>query len=674
MPPVDDPALTFAVALAAGIIAQSVAIHLRVPGIVLLLATGVLLGPDLLGVVRPDALGDGLRMIVGLAVAVVLFEGGLSLNIRQLRTQARTIRRLVTVGALVTAALAAVAARLCMGWAWSTSILFGTLVIVTGPTVITPLLRRIRVQRRVGTILEAEGVMIDPIGAIVAVVALEVVLATAPGEAAADLLGFPGRFAVGGGLGLVGGALIGLLLHYEGIVPEGLENVFTLALVLALYKVSEATLPESGILAAVVAGMVVANLETRLKRELKEFKEQLTVLLIGLLFVLLAADVRIAQVTALGWPAAATVLALMLVVRPLDVAVSTWGSDLSWRERTFLSWIAPRGIVAAAVASLFAQGLDRHGREGGPELLAMVFLVIAATVVVQGGTAGLVARWLGLRRDEAQGFLLIGANPVARAVARALVAEGEEVVLVDTNAAEAQAAQQEGLRVVYGNANEERTLLQADVEARRGFVAVTPNEAVNLLLADRARNRHGVSKAYVALRHRRLGVQEEQVREVGASLLFGVPLEMAQWGHELVHGDAVVEAWRLVHPRGDRAGPVGDGTTDVGEGEAEEGAPEDGTADAPAEGGLTGEPSPDWSLPRDFPILPLVLARGRSAAPVDETVTPREGDRVHFAWLRRHDRRARAWLRREGWEPDLAPAASETGDGAEREEAGSRSG
>lgn len=640
-----DPALTVTLALAAGIVAQSLAQHLRVPGIVLVLAAGVLLGPDVAGVVRPEALGEGLTMIVGLAVAVVLFEGGLSLNLSELRREARTIRRLISIGALVTALGATLAARLFMGWTWQVSALFGTLVIVTGPTVITPLLRRIRVTRHLRTILEAEGVLIDPVGAIVAVVALEVVVATGAQETASGLLGLPFRFGVGLGMGFVGGWLIGLLLRYERVVPEGLENVFTLALVLALFETSEAVLAESGILTVAIAGMVVANMETRVQRELKEFKEQLTVLLVGLLFVLLAADVRVSEVVALGWPAVATVVALMLVVRPLNVVISAAGSELGVRDKLFLSWVAPRGIVAAAIASLFAQSLEAHGMAGGQPLLAMVFLVIAATVVVQGATTGVVARLLGVRRPENHGFILVGANAVGRALGCALREEEADVVLIDTNAAEAQAAEQQGLRVVYGNANDERTLLQADIEARRGFVAITPNEGVNLLLADKARNHYRVPRCFVALLHRRLGVQDTQVRELGASILFGVPVDMEQWAHELLQGTAVVEAWRFTG----HEGTVGRGR-DPGRG-----------SDAPraaGEGSLTGEPKQAWALPEAFPVLPMVLTRGRRVEPTDDTLSPREGDRVHFAWLERHDADVREWLAREGWEPAERPAGA----------------
>lgn len=615
-----DPALTVSIALAAGIVAQSLARHLQIPGIVVLLAVGVLLGPDVADVVRPSSLGEGLHMIVGIAVAVVLFEGGLNLNLGRLRREARTIRRLVTVGAVVTALGGGLAAWAFMGWDWRTALLFGTLVIVTGPTVVTPILRRIRVKQNVSTILEAEGVLIDPIGAIIAVVALEAVIATTTPGAELGLLGLPQRLGVGLLMGAVGGLVIGLLLRFPALVPEGLENVVTLALVLALFELSDAILAESGIMAAAVAGLVVGNMENPLERELKEFKEQLTVLLIGLLFVLLAADVRVADVVALGWPGLATVVALVLLVRPLDVVVSTVGSNLDTRERAFLAWMAPRGIVAAAVASLFGQRMADHGMAGGEELVALVFLVIAVTVLVQGVLTGMVASRLGLRRRENRGYLLVGANAVGRALAKVLESGGEEVVLVDSNAAECQAAEAQGLRVVFGNANQERTLLQADVDGRRGLVTVTPNGGVNLFLVREVGERHSVSERYVALPPQ-AGIGPDQVHAAGAGVLFGVRADMEEWIHRLLHGTAVLQRWRY---RGEGRARLDPGREDGG--------------------------GPGQNV-----LLPLAVERSGRVGPVDDAVDLRNGDIVHFAWARSQAAVARRWLEEGDWVPEEAP-------------------
>ena len=549
----NGPAITFAVALAAGVLAQSLGIRLRIPGIVLLLLTGVLLGPDVLNVVQPNQLGTGLEIIVGMSVAVILFEGGLNLQIDRLRGEALTIRRLITLGAMVTAVGAMLAAHAFMGWEWPVALLFGTLVIVTGPTVITPLLRRVRVNRKVKTILEAEGVLIDPIGAIAAVVVFEIVVtSTTASSAALTLLGLPGRLVFGGVAGLIGGVVIGVTLR-RAIVPDNLINVFTLALVIALYELCETVLPESGIMAAPIAGMVVGNMHHRLKRELNEFKEQLTVMLVGLLFVLLAANVRVAEVVALGAGGVYTVLALMFIVRPAVVALSTTNSGLAIRERAFIGWLGPRGIVAAAVASLFAERLSADNAELGIELRALVFFVIAATVIVQGGLSPLVARVLGVREPEDNGWIIIGANPLARLLARLLARGGEEVVMIDTSAQEARVAQAEGLRVMLGNAGNEATLLRAGIESRRGVIALTTNEGINLLLARRATEMFQSGESLIAL-NKGGNVLSEQVEERGKRVLFGQPIEIQTWNHRLSHQTLRIEAWRLGTEEGAEGG------------------------------------------------------------------------------------------------------------------------
>lgn len=634
------PALTVAVALASGMLTQVAARHLEVPGIVLLLLVGVLLGPEVAGVLRPETLGSALEVLVGMSVAVILFEGGLSLSVDRLRREAATIRRLITVGALLTAVGGALAARLLMGWSWKLAVPFGTLVVVTGPTVINPLLRRVPVRRNVGTILEGEGVLLDALGAVVAVVALEVVLAATAAEAATGLLaGLPGRLLVGAGLGVSGGFVLGLLLKYERIVPEGLENIFTLSLVLALFEVSEAILPETGVMTAAVAGLVVGNMDTGVHDELKEFKEQLTVLLIGLLFVLLAATVELRDVVGLGWPGVATVAVLALVIRPLNVLVSTAGSDLTGRERAFLAWLAPRGIVAAAVASLFARWLAEEGVPGGAELQALVFLVIAVTVVVQGGLVGPVASALGVRREGDQGWAVVGANPLGRALGRALrAAGGEEVVMVDSSAPEAQAAEGEGFPVVFGNAAEERTLRRAEAGLRRGVVAVTPNQAVNLLVASAARTRLDAARIAVGLSSRIREIREEQVARAGGSVLFGEPVDLEYWIHGFRQGRLDLGRWRYDEPARDPDGRILSPRTEAG-------------------------------------VLPLVRARAGRPEPVDDGTRVEEGDSVYFAWPYARGGRAGEWLSERGWRPWPAaagPGAEERAPGDRRRESRSR--
>jgi len=531
----DSPDLTLAIALVAGIVGQSVATHLRLPGIVLLLGLGVVLGPDVLGVVRPEVLGDSMGSLVGFAVAVILFEGGMNLHVPRLRQAGRVIQRLITVGALVTGIGATLAARYVMLWEWGLSLVFGALLTVTGPTVVTPLLKRLRVKKKVATILEAEGVLIDPIGAIGAYVVYEAVIH--PGEGA-WVLSLPDvllRLGAGAAFGVVGGWTISRVLKVKGLIPHELANVFTLTAVLAIFQISESFLHESGIAAVTIAGMAVRFLGTPVERELLEFKEQLTVMLIGLLFVLLAADVRLAEVQALGWRGVAVVVLLMAVVRPINVLVSTIGSDVTWQKRAFMAWMAPRGIVAAAVASLFSSGLAAQGVPNAGDLRALTFLVIAGTVVTAGLTGGFVASLLGLRRTVDRGWVILGAHGLARRMAEVLQASGEEVVLVDTNPDACSEAEEAGLRVLHANALKEGTLARTEIDTRRGALGLTRNEEVNYLFLQHVRLEARLKHLYAALGDHRSGVTAEMVHGIDASSLFG-GVDVERWEHRVEVG------------------------------------------------------------------------------------------------------------------------------------------
>ncbi|MEM1245144.1 MAG: cation:proton antiporter [Acidobacteriota bacterium] len=539
-----SPSVTVALALALGMIGQVAAQHLRVPGIVILLVLGVVAGPDVLAVVQPGTLNGALQLLVGFAVAIILFEGGMSLNLNQLRREARSIRQLVTLGSLVTAVGGACAARLILGWDWPPSFLFGTLVIVTGPTVINPLLRRIRVDRKLSTVLEAEGVFGDAIGAIVAVVALEIVLSPSREGVASSLGGFFYRFGLGAAFGLGAGLLIAALVRSDRWIPHEHRNTFTLGLVLASYQLSEALMHESGIVTVTIAGFTLGNTSAAKElRSIREFKEELTVMFIGMLFVLLAADVRLSEVQALGWRGLLTVAALMFVVRPLNIAVGTWRAGFNWRERAFLSWMAPRGIVAAAVASLFAYEMSHAGIEGGKSLRALVFLVIAVTVTLQGLSGGLVARLLRVRPPAPSGFAILSANGLSRALASVLKAEGKEVLLIDSNPENCSAAEKEGYRVLYGSGLDENVLRRAHLEDRESCIGLTANDGVNFAFARYAHTEARVPGVWVALQKASRSVTAQMVERLGGRVLFGEPRNIHFWSHCLRRGAAAIEKW-----------------------------------------------------------------------------------------------------------------------------------
>ena len=542
------PSFTFALALSAGVVAQLIAGHLRVPGIVPLLAAGVILGPDGLGLVLPRSLGEGLFSLVSLAVAVILFEGGLTLDLRRLRREGSAIRRLVTVGALVTATGGALAAGSIMGWSPRLSILFGTLVIVTGPTVIRPLLRNVPLRPRLATVLEAEGLLIDPVGAIVAVVALEVVLTPGLDSFTSGLLGLVYRLGFGTGAGLAFGFAIVGVLRTRRAIPEGLENLFVIGTVLVSFEVCEAVLSESGILAVTVAGMVVGNMETRVRQELGEFSEHLTMGLIGILFVLLAADVRISDVTALGWPGLATVAVLAFIVRPVGVALCTTGSELDLRDKVFLSWVAPRGVVAAAVASLAAAFLDESGIPGGTEIRALVFLTIAFTVVVQGGTGALVARMLGVRQPGRDAIVILGAEELGFALGDVLREDGGQVIFADINPGHCRAAQERGFPVVYGDALELRTLARMRLERAKAVIGLTANNEVNHHFVGEARDEFGVRDGYVAVNRGSGEVTSRIVEKQESRVLFDGPKDVERWHVRFRHGQVTVRQFRYREP------------------------------------------------------------------------------------------------------------------------------
>jgi len=539
----NNPAFTIAIALAMGMIVQSVARHIKIPGIVLLLACGVLLGPDVINIIRPDLLGEALPMLVGFAVAVILFEGGMNLRINRLRREGRTIRQLISIGALVTAVGGTLTTKILLHWDWNTAILFGILVIVTGPTVITPLLRRIKLRQSVATVLEAEGILLDAIGAIVAVVALEVVVSPSGYTLLASPFMILGRLLVGGMLGIIGGFIMAWLLGIRKLVPEGLENVFTLSLVFALFQISNVLSHESGIVAVTIAGMVVGNRKTIVRRELMEFKEQMTVMLIGMLFILLAADVRLSAVQSLGSGGLYTVIILMFVIRPLNIFFGTINSNLKSKQKILLAWIAPRGIVAAAVASYFAIELEKNGMDGS-QLRAMVFLLIAATVLSAGLTGGFVAKLLGLKRQSDHGWVILGANAVGRELARALKKGGEDVVMIDANPSLCRLAEKEELKVIYGNALEESVLLRAEIDIRKGAIGLSENEEVNMLFAKRAKEVGKVPETFISIKRDDESVTAEMVAEVDGNIPFGRARDLEKWSVWIRH--AQVETYKLI--------------------------------------------------------------------------------------------------------------------------------
>jgi NhaP-type Na+/H+ or K+/H+ antiporter len=469
----------------AGVTAQVLGEYAKVPSIIFLLIFGVALGSDGLGLLHPQDLGVGLEVIVALSVALILFEGGLSLELSELGQVSTSLRNLVTFGIFITLIGGGMAAHWLGEFPWSLAFLYASLVVVTGPTVINPLLRQVKVDRKVATLLEGEGVLIDPVGAILAVVVLDIILNgdTDPTFVVGGLIV---RLGIGTAIGGVGGGVIGLFLKRASFLSEDLRNLVVLGGLWGLFGLAQTIRGESGLMATVVAGIVVRSLSVPDERLLRRFKGQLTVLAVSVLFILLAADLSIASVFALGWGAVLTVLVLMVVVRPLNVWACTRTSDLNWRQKLFLGWVAPRGIVSASVASLFAILLTERGISGGDAIKALVFLTIIMTVLVQGLTAGVFARWLGLTDIKAVGAVIVGCSPLSLLVARLIKENGDPVMLIDTDETACEAAQQEGIDVIVSSALDRDALEKAGLMRAGTFLAMTKNGEVNAVVAQRA--------------------------------------------------------------------------------------------------------------------------------------------------------------------------------------------
>ncbi|WP_298219784.1 sodium:proton antiporter [Halothiobacillus sp.] len=484
-----------------GIGAQWLAWRLKVPAILFLLGIGLFLGP-VTGLLDPNALlGDLLFPFVSLAVSVILFEGALTLQFKELKGVGSAVWLLVTLGAFVTWVIASYAAYYFVGLEPLMAALFGAIVIVTGPTVIVPLLRIVRPSAKVSTLLRWEGIIIDPIGAVVAVLVFEYILMRAtPQHADAGLTAIilPFLQLIGAGLllGLAGGYLLGLILRRHWL-PEYLINVFVLATVLAVFTLSSVLAHDSGLIAVTAMGILLANMRGVPLTDILHFKESLTILFISGLFILLAARIEPAMFSSIGFGALLVLLAVQFVAQPAKVWISTIGSGLNWREKLLTAWIGPRGIVAAAISGLFAIQLDQHGVSGAEVLVPLTFIIIFGTVVTASLTARPLANYLGVAQPEDKGVLMVGINVFSRMLAHALRKHGYRVILTDSNYADFRIARMEGLETFYGNAVSQAAERRLDLVGIGRLFAVSGVPEMNNLAAIRYRHEFGAANIYV---------------------------------------------------------------------------------------------------------------------------------------------------------------------------------
>ena len=478
-----------------GILAQWFAWKFKIPAILPLILIGLLVGPIAAEFLSDDGTkwiepiwngkeglfpGESLFYFVSLAISIILFEGGLTLKMSEIKNVGPVITKLITLGSLVTFFGAALAAYFIFNLSWQISYLFSALIIVTGPTVITPILRNIPLKKDVSTVLKWEGILIDPIGALVAVLVFEFISVDAGGEFTKTALIEFGKIVLFGfTFGFTFAHALNFIINKKW-VPHYLLNVFALAAVLGVFVLSDAFAHESGLLSVVVMGMVLGNSNSPYLKELLYFKESLSVLLISILFILLAANINIEDLLLIyNWKTAILFAVVVFVIRPIGVFLSTRGSSLKLNEKVFISWVGPRGIVAAGIASLFGLKLAKNGVEGAEYITPLVFMIVLGTVLLNATTARFFAKIIGVFLIKSEGVLILGASKVSRLLGHYLETNGRHVVLIDSNESNIEKAKELGLEAISTNIYSDTLLDNIELSDVGYLMALTGNPDIN---------------------------------------------------------------------------------------------------------------------------------------------------------------------------------------------------
>tara|TARA_R110000868_G_scaffold217644_1_gene467756 strand:- start:6179 stop:8047 length:1869 start_codon:yes stop_codon:yes gene_type:complete len=495
-----------------GILAQWVAWKFKIPAILPLILIGLLVGPIAAEFLSEDGAkwiepiwngekglfpGEGLYYFVSLAISIILFEGGLTLKRSEIKTVGPVITKLITLGSAITFFGAGIIAHLIFNLSWQLSFLFSGLIIVTGPTVITPILRNIPLKKDLSTVLKWEGILIDPIGALVAVLVFEFISVEGDsGFTKTALIEFGKIILFGTTFGFTFAHALAFAINKK-LIPHYLLNVVSLSTVLLVFVESEVFAHESGLLAVVVMGMVLGNSKLENIKELLYFKESLSVLLISILFILLAANINIEDLLLLyTWKTAAVFLLVVFIIRPVAVFLSTYGSKLTLKEKLFISWVGPRGIVAAGIASLFGSKLIKQGVEGAEYITPLVFMIVLGTVLLNATTARLFAKLVGVFLKKSGGILIVGASKVSRLLGHYLESNGRHVVLIDSNERNIQKANELGLEAISTNIYSDTLMDNIELSDIGYIMALTGNSDINKYAINKFSSQFGENGAF----------------------------------------------------------------------------------------------------------------------------------------------------------------------------------
>ena len=509
-----------------GILAQWVAWKFKIPAILPLILIGLLVGPIAAQFLSEDGTkwiepiwngkeglfpGKSLFYFVSLSISIILFEGGLTLRINEIKNVGPIITKLITLGSLVTFFGAAIAAHFVFSLSWEISYLFSALIIVTGPTVITPILRNIPLKKDISAVLKWEGILIDPIGALVAVLVFEFISVGAGGEFTKTALIEFGKIVL---FGFTFGFTFAHALNFiinKKLVPHYLLNVFALAAVLGVFVLSDAFAHESGLLAVVVMGMVLGNSNSSYLKELLYFKESLSVLLISILFILLAANINMEELLLVfNWKAVTLFALVVFIIRPIGVFLSTHGSKLKLNEKLFISWVGPRGIVAAGIASLFGLTLADKGVPDAKYITPLVFMIVLGTVLLNATTARLFAKLVGVFLKKSGGILIVGASKVSRLLGHYLETNGRHVVLIDSNETNIKKAKELGLEAISTNIYSDTLLDNIELSDVGYLMALTGNSDINKYAIEKFSKQFGENGSF------RLVTTEEMLDETNS--------------------------------------------------------------------------------------------------------------------------------------------------------------
>lgn len=544
-PGIIEPTETFVIAVLLAVGAQVLAGHLRMPAIVLWLAGGMLLGPYGLHLLDIGAVQPAMETLIELGLAVILFEGGLNLNLRALREQGWVVGRLVLLGPLITMLLGGSLLHLFSGLPWDISLLFGALVAVGGPTVIIPIVRQTRLDRKLRHILTGEAMLIDAVGAMLAIVMLQIVIS--PSFTVESILpSLSMKFMVGIFCGWAGGRLLIILLRGNWLKDTELRPTATLAIVWALFHLSNHISEQAGLMAVLVAGAVLQFEQLPDIQRLRHFKGSLATLLVGMLFVLLAAGLNLGIAVHYLGQGVLLFLALVFVIRPLVVASSVFGSDLSLNQMKYLAMMAPRGVVAAAITALFGVIINRMGIPGGEVLEALVYIIIILSVLVYGMLAAPLSRRLDVEGSDERSVLIVGGGQIGAELGRTL-SDDREVRFLDLNGEVIGHLQNSGFVAVRGNALDPIYMEIVHAEEIGVIVVMTGSSDHNLLIAQLAQNDFHVPEVFVALQPDDEIKQARMIRQLGARRLFAKAYNYTYWNDQayrkrLVYETRIIEA------------------------------------------------------------------------------------------------------------------------------------